>query len=450
VTGSAIHAWREAQRQRSDFRCDPVPLSELPAWRLDEGEIAHHTGGFFRIVGVHTQSDHKGIDGNMQPFILQPEIGILGILAKPGADGPQILVQAKTEPGNVGAVQLAPSFQCTPSNYTQRHGGERAPFLDFFANPTGARVISDLCQSEQGTRFLGKFNRNMVVEIAPGAAPEAGGAWRWVPAFELLQLVQAQNVLNTDARSVLVSTPWGYFSHGAPFARWRGTGGFGEQLLLSYTAGEDRAEHATNDLLAWIAQRRRDTSVANTRVALASLPGWQSDGTAIQPRGTGSFAVRGFRVRARDREVPEWDQPLVDSAGCGLVALLCQRRAGVLHLLMRAKAEPGLGNTIEFTAAVQIPPGEIAASEPEAALAALAAGASGAVVHLRCEQSEEGGRFFQDRNDYVVAEIPDSLPIDDDEELRWVTLAQLETLCTRPGLVTNEARSAASLLLAMA
>jgi oxidase EvaA len=450
MTGSEIHAWRDEQLQRSDFHCDPVPLSELPAWRLDENEIAHHTGKFFRIVGVHTQSDHKGIDGNVQPFILQPEIGILGFLATPGVDGPQILVQAKTEPGNVGAVQLAPSFQCTPSNYMQSHGGKRAPFFDFFANPGCARVISDLCQSEQGTRFLGKFNRNMVVEIAPGAMPEADGAWRWIAASELLQLVKAQNMLNTDARSVLVSTPWDYFSDGAPFARWRGTGGFGEQLLLSYTAGEDRAEHATHDLLHWIARRRRDITVANTRVALASLPDWQSDATAIQPRGAGSFAVRGFRVRARDREVPDWDQPLVDSAGRGLVALLCQRRAGVLHILMRAKAEPGLGNTVEFTAAVQIPPGEVATSEPEAVLAALAAGGSGAVVHLHCEQSEEGGRFFRDTNDYVVAEIPSSLRICGDEELRWVTLAQFETLCTRPGLVTNEARSAASLLLAMA
>ena len=155
----AIAAWRAAQRARSGFACTPHRLDQLAAWTITSDAIRHASGGFFQIVAVRCHSNRPALDGLAQPFILQPEIGILGFLATPGPrgapHGPRLLVQAKTEPGNVGAVQLAPSFQCTPSNYTARHGGTPAPFLAHFTAPPGGAIRSDLVHSEQGTRFLG-------------------------------------------------------------------------------------------------------------------------------------------------------------------------------------------------------------------------------------------------------------------------------------------------------
>ncbi len=439
---AAIAAWRAEQRVRSAFVCEGMPLEALGRWNMAEREIAHATGGFFRIIAVRTSSSDTGIDGEAQPFILQPEIGILGFLARRGAAGPELLVQAKTEPGNEGAVQLAPSFQCTPSNYTARHGGTPAPFFEHFAEPPPGGVISDLRQSEQGTRFLGKFNRNMVVELPDALAPqEPGPAWRWLDAAALRGLLVADNVLNTDARSVLVSTPWRYWAGGEPFARWAGTDGFGAALLHSYRQAVE------DDAAAWLLTRRAAVSITNKRLALTDLPGWRMADGALAPIVPGSFAVRGYRVQARDREVPNWEQPLVDSAGEGQITLICQRHGGVLRVLLRARAEPGLGNRVEIAASVQVAPG----SAPEAGFEAeLTEAAAGAQVHLACHQSEEGGRFHRDGNAYRIVELDAAMPLARPAAFRWVTLRQLEALCTTPGLVTNEARSAASLLLSLA
>jgi len=153
-------------------------------------------------------------------------------------------------------------------------------------------------------------------------------------------------------------------------------------------------------------------------------------------------------TQALDREVRHWHQPLVDSAGVGLIALLCQRRRGVLHVLLHACAEAGLANIVEFGASVQVAPGAV----PDGAAAPLAAFAAGgdAAIRVRCRQSEEGGRFHRDENDYVVAELAETTVIPPRADHIWVGIAQLEALCNRPGLTTNEMRSVAALLLSLA
>jgi len=443
---AAMENWRAAQRARAGFACTPVPLAELAAWTVGEDAIRHASFGFFQAVAVRCRSSLAALDGLAQPFIPQPEIGFL---ATPGPRGPRLLVQAKTEPSNVGAVQLAPTFQCTPSNYTGHHGGTPAPFLALFAEapPPGAVRRSDAVNSEQGTRFLGKFNRNMVVELPAAAAPQPDeGAWRWIDAADLLPLLARDNLVNTDARSVLVGTPWAWLCSDAPFARRRDEAGFGAALHEAHALGEEGAEHDLAAVLAWLAAHRRGAEVRHERLALAALPGWALGREAWVPRAPGGFAVRGYAVQARDREVAQWQQPLVDSDGTGLVALLCQRRHGVLHVPLQACAEAGLANVVEFGATLQAAPGAVLSG----AEAALAGRITSAAMRLRCRQSEEGGRFHCDENDHVVAEIDEGERVEEGTGHLWVGIAQLEALCARPGLTTNELRSAAALLLSLA
>ncbi len=62
--------------------------------------------------------------------------------------------------------------------------------------------------------------------------------------------------------------------------------------------------------------------------------------------------------------------------------------------------------------------------------------------------SDEGGRFYGDRSSYEIWELDGALalPLDRDK-YRWVTLGQLLRFARAGLTVTNEARSALSLLL---
>jgi len=112
------------------------------------------------------------------------------------------------------------------------------------------------------------------------------------------------------------------------------------------------------------------------------------------------------------------------------VLLACGRIDGVLHFLVRAQAEPGLHDKVELTPTVVVPPGETSN-----------ASIAGTVV-AECRQSEEGGRFYRDTNHYQIVDVGEACDAD-----YWLTLGDVRQLLDEPGWLTNEARSALSLLL---
>ena len=166
IRSAGVREWL-ADRARA-IRCSVtrVPFAELDAWSFDPdtGNIVHDSGRFFTVAGIRVDDDH-GLRAS-QPILNQPEIGILGLLTREFDGIRRYLVQAKMEPGNINTLQLAPTVQATRSNYMRVHGGRKTRFLEHFRGAGRGRPVVDVLQSEQGSWFLRKRNRNMVVEAA--------------------------------------------------------------------------------------------------------------------------------------------------------------------------------------------------------------------------------------------------------------------------------------------
>jgi oxidase EvaA len=467
-----LSQWLAEQRRACRLVHRRIELPASRAWRLEDGAIVHRTGGFFSLVGLRARSDHAGLDGLQQPIILQPEIGILGFLVRHPGEGAELLVQAKAEPGNVREVQLAPTVQATFSNYTRKHGGAATAFLGHFTGKErSSRVLADVLQSEQGTRFLGKYNRNMTVAVAGAGSEPSTGAFRWVKAPQLLGLLHVDFAVNTDARSTLVCSDWRALApEGRPFLRWRGRGGLGEELLRSWEAPDDAAEHRGKAVRARLEALCCSVRLATERVPLEALCGWTLDARGLRERhgssgavagpaaaaatgacaaagtcaGAGAgFEVRFFDVSCAGREVERWDQPLVAATREEQAVLLVQRRRGVLHLLLRGSAEIGFRERVQFgpTAQSGVPGADTGA------LAAFCLGHPDLVTHADARQSDEGGRFFRTVVRYRIREAPEDDPVPADPAAIWATLAQAHALTRVQGCLTNEARSLLSLLL---
>lgn len=167
---------------------------------------------------------------------------------------------------------------------------------------------------------------------------------------------------------------------------------------------------------------------------LEALPGWSVNDSGVYPVTEGAFRVRQVDVHVSTREVPTWDQPIVDSASEGRIDLHCGRIDGVLHFLFRAAAEPGLSAGVELTPSAVIEPGDSATDD-----------AAPGLVLASCRQSEEGGRFLRDTNRYRVVDVGHADPPGDDAW--WLTLRDVRALLDGPDWFTNESRSALSLLL---
>ena len=422
-----IHAWFAAMLDDAQCHVESIRVSQSAEWSVQHGFLAHRSNGFFTVVGL----DWTSPDGasSQRPYFNQRIPGTLGFLTRLHEGQHQLLVQAKLEPGNVGLVQLAPTCQATDSNVRRLHGGQAPPYADYFS-PGSTGVVCDVAQSEQGTRFWGKRNRNVLV-VTEHDEP-VPTTHRWLDADSVLDLLGHDYLVNTDARSVLVCAPWQRLVNRVPFSRHRE--GFGAELM---TSAQSASGHIALDQVRAQVREARTTVEEPTVVPLDELRSWRFNDDGIVPVNGESLRVRQIRVTVKGREVPAWDQPIIDSGCEGGVDLVCGRVRGVLHFLLRARAEAGLTQRIELTPTRVVEPGDRSGE-------ALGAPWQGRVV-AECRQSEEGGRFYRDTNRYRIIDTGDA--VDPGRRAYWVTLGDIRQLLDEPGWLTNEARSALSLLL---
>jgi oxidase EvaA len=105
----------------------------------------------------------------------------------------------------------------------------------------------------------------------------------------------------------------------------------------------------------------------------------------------------------------------------------------VLHVLVQARVEPGLADEVELAPTVQATADTVAAPfltevrRPDPAR-----------VRFRAVLSEEGGRFLNAENDYLIVETEQRA---EPPGFRWMTPAQLANLVRRSHYVNVQARS---------
>ncbi len=418
MDNAALAAWL-AERQRTQAqRVERVPFAELHGWGFDErtGDLRHASGRFFSVHGLRVRSDFGPVPAWSQPIIRQAEIGILGIALRDFDGVPHLLMQAKSEPGNVNGVQLSPTVQATRSNYLRVHGGSAVPYLDSFRRPEPGSVVADVLQSEQGSWFLRKRNRNMIVEVGPEV--EAGEDFAWLTLGQVHALLRQDNVVNMDARTVLSCLP-----------DWR------------QDAAPGRAPHSDWEIRSWITRRRAEHEVEAAPIGLAETEGWHRTPDEVAHERGLYFRVVAVDVSSHRREVPAWSQPLLEPRGIGIAAFFMRRAGGVPQVLLRARAEPGFVDVVELGPTVQCVPGNYAhlppADQPPYLREALAR-RDGARYDVLL--SEEGGRFLNAQSHYLITEVESDFPVVSDE-FRWVTPCQLDELLRYSHHVNVEART---------
>src|SRR6266511_4672358 len=420
-------------------------LGGLTQWRMDpdSGGIGHVSGKFFSVQGLDVRIPGAVVPHWNQPIISQPEVGILGILMREINGVLHCLMQLKAEPGNCNGIQISPTVQATRSNYMRVHGGHPTPYLDYFRDRWRHRVVVDVRQSEQGSWFLRKRNRNMVIEVTEPV--EALDGFVWLTVAQLNELLAVDDLVNMDARSVLSCLP---FLGPVPQELTRAGDGFARSLTRSWS-GRHPSAHTTGEVLSWVSERRAAAEVAVERIPLQAMAGWRYDGEWISYASSRFFDVIGVRVEAGGREVGRWDQPMIAARGTGLVAFLVTHLRGVLHVLVNTRVEPGFVDVAELAPTVQCIPDnyrQLPRSGWPPFLEEVL-GADPGRVRFDVVQSEEGGRFYHTRTRHLIVETDQPLSHPD---FRWMTPHQLTTLLAHSHYVNVQARSLLACLRTLA
>ncbi|MGI5175037.1 NDP-hexose 2,3-dehydratase family protein [Dactylosporangium sp. CA-152071] len=431
--------WLGEQRELQSYVVERVPFDKLQGWRFteDSGNLVHHSGRFFTIEGLHVGLQPFRVPSWTQPIIVQREIGILGILVKEFDGVLHCLMQAKMEPGNRNLVQLSPTVQATRSNYTRVHQGRAIPYLEHFVAPRRGRVVADSLQSEQGGWFLHKRNRNIVVEADADDDIEVLPGFCWMTVGQVQQLLALDDVVNMDARTVLSIMPFA-----RPESDTGGADPFRSALIRSLDP-EASAVHTVTDAISWLTENKARFELTQRRIPLLDTAGWHRGADEIAHLSGGYFSIVGVDVRAKDREVGAWMQPLLRPAAPGRLAFLVRRIDGVLHVLLQARPAAGALDIVEAAPTLHCTPQTFrtlpTAHRPQFLDYVL--DAPQRQIRFDTWLSEEGGRFLHALNRYQVIEVEDTFPVTPPPNFMWLTVHQLMTLLRFGNCLNVEARS---------
>ncbi|MEK0413628.1 MAG: hypothetical protein RL070_1116 [Bacteroidota bacterium] len=436
-TTDELKEWILQRNREVQVEIEQIPFAEMKMWHSNsDGSLHHDSGRFFSIQGIDVYTDYGNISNWRQPIIYQPEVGYLGILTKEINGILYFLMQAKIEPGNINCVQISPTLQATKSNYSRVHAGKSPNYLEYFVNAKPENIILDQLQSEQGARFLRKRNRNIIIKIDENI--ELHPDFRWMTLCQIKELMQYDNLVNMDTRTVLSGLKISDYI--SPLDSLNGMSEFGRGMILSSTTNHSFI--STADHLSWLTNLKAKYDLRITPCAINNMPGWNNTNLEIAREDGKYFKVIGVNVTISNREVASWSQPLVQPMQEGFCAFIVKKIHGIFHFLVQAKLECGNFDVIELAPTVQCLTGAVgkeAYEKPE--FYDYIVNARKEQIIMNTLQSEEGGRFYHEQNRNLLVEADENFSLNLPTRFTWMTLSQMYEFLRFNNYLNIQARS---------
>jgi oxidase EvaA len=405
------------------FAVEEAKFGPNNPWQIRDGAIVHPSGGFFSVVGV------KHADGQSAVMLYQPQSAQTGIITSTINGKRCYLLQARPEPGTFGSSQYGPTVQATPANYLRMHGGRATPYVDYFSiYRSDTTPFADTTQLDLGRRYFQKSKRLMSVECT-GTLPVVRN-YVWATAEAVLDSLRQSAFFNIDLRSFFATLPW-----------------LEELGLLPRDPRVQSSASATlrPEVIGAVYAKLRYAIPHAQFVPLESLTNWRiTERGVFEIETHQGFNVEMYRVCAPGREVESWVQPLVNSKGRGLAVLYARMNGtGGFEVFIRASAEAGFQTGCALVPSVLRYPGETQVDDVEldAALACVEQ-----ETLITTEESDEGGRFYNDDSEYQVRLIKSAAPATGPNAF-WVSVAELKHFLESSNLCSIQLRGLASLLL---
>lgn len=198
-----ILSWLTDLKAKHELSVQSIPLNMIDDWECLENEIVRKDRKYFRVVGVQVGIDNREVKSWCQPLVQPMQQGLCAFILKKINGIYHFLVQAKMECGNLDVFEMAPTVQCLTGSIFD--GTPRPLFTNYVLNASREQIVYDAMQSEEGGRFYHEQNRNMLI-IADETFPiEVPPMFRWLTLHQINELLQFNNYLNIQARSLIAA-----------------------------------------------------------------------------------------------------------------------------------------------------------------------------------------------------------------------------------------------------
>lgn len=439
-----ILSWIEELNKTTYVSINECSINDSTFWFYDDynGEVLNRKRSFFSIKGMRRFVDDEFV--GEQPIIIQPEIGYLGIICREIDGVLNFLMQAKIEPGNINCVQISPTIQATKSNFTRAHGGKLPTYFELFEHAEKYDVIYDQIQSEQATRFYKKRNRNMIMAVDEDF--EIFPNFRWMTLGQLKKLMEIDNLVNMDTRTVI---------SGIPLVTEKITDDEKEELRAVFKDSALFNSVFTSepyDTLPKIYQKLNNykmfKEITCATVPLNQLIDWKVDEYGITCKHQADFMVRYYNIEISGREVRNWTQPLFKAIGMATFGLVTRVNNGTREFLIKIKPEIGSFDKVEIGPSVQWEPSHYLYNDDEVGKIFRSYTEEKKGIITDVILSEEGGRFYHEQNRNVIIELDsedgvlDTPPVD----YIWTSYSTLNYLVQVNNCLNIQLRNLLSLI----
>jgi oxidase EvaA len=287
---------------KKKFIVREIGISNLEDWSFDAQEnLVHKSNAFFKLTGINNNESNSGI-------LLQGDIGTLGILCCFYEDILHFLIQFKQEPGNILQSQLSPTLQATLSNQNKKHGGKAPKYMEYFQTGNKENLVIQKNLPEQGSRYWKKYNNNIVV-LTDFFEPDKN--FKWMTLGQIFKFSEIDSSINSCLRSVL-------------------------SLIYSPLSNLSTVE-IDNKITDFKNKIKNTAQLQNSVINFYN----KEEDKFIFPHKKNPFHVVGVSIEIRDREVSNWNQPLIVEANLSDYAIISLVFKNERYYLLNIEEQPG-------------------------------------------------------------------------------------------------------------
>ena len=416
-----IDEWIALRKKKTSFIVKKKAISSLKKWTCDNKKIYHISKKFFQILGIRIKSNFFKNQTWDQPMISQDEIGILGMVRRAYSGESQYLMQAKGEPGNINKLQLSPTVQATKSNYSQVHKGKRVKYLNYFIRPKKKRTLVNSLQSEQGGRYLFKYNRNLMVNTNDNIKLDQN--YMWLSKQDIIDSANKNNTLNMDSISIF-------------------------SCAIKKNINE-KPEYSLSKIQIWFKKLKKKYFIKRKIIPLSKMVSWNYSKKNIIHKNKKYFSIIGLNIKNNSREISEWEQPIVSEINMGLSGFIIKKIHSTIHYLVRFSLKPGLRKP-SLTCTVRTSDEKSCLYEKNYTSLKdndlmklilkkyFVENKKGKIIYKKI-QSDEGGRFFHSQSKNIIVQVAAKESITLNDNYTWMSHNQILHFIKK-GIFNIEAR----------
>ena len=192
------------------------------------------------------------------------------------------------------------------------------------------------------------------------------------------------------------------------------------------------------DVLKWLNKKDKINKMKVEKVSVNKMKDWfyKKNGNLVHKSGQ-FFSIEGVKVKsAKEREVSNWEQPILNQKHGGILAILMRERNKIIEFLLFARKEPG-DSKIKLCPSFSATQSNInlAHGGKKTPLYEIIIGKKkkiiGETIHY-----EEGARFWKKANKNLLIQVSlkDSYKLKN-ENFIWLNLAQIKKLNFKKGIL---------------